>query len=127
MQVGQPLVVKNSDPMRHNVHWKAERNPDANVAFETGGRSETVDFARPEPRPVRVKCDVHPWMTAYLGVFAHPFFATTDPDGRYAIDRVPAGEYELVAWHELYGERREPIVVADAGDVAADFAYARPQ
>lgn len=126
VQVGQPLEILNGDPMRHNVHYKPARNVHQNFAFETGGQRATTSFAVPEASPVTVKCDVHPWMTAYLGVFAHPFYAVTDAAGNYQIERVPAGEYNLVAWHEVYGKRSEPIVIADAGTESVDFLYARP-
>ncbi len=130
VQIGQPLNVVNGDPMRHNVHYKPARNEHVNLAFETGGMQKTVSFTVPEERPTTIKCDIHPWMTAYIGVFSHPFFAVTDERGRYEIARVPAGEYELVAWHEIFGEKREAIVVADVGagavGVTVDFLYARP-
>ena len=126
VQVGQPLALSNADPLRHNVHYTPDRNTSQNFAFETAGQERETSFPVPEETPVTMKCDIHPWMTAYVGVFAHPFYAVTDLDGTYAIDRVPAGEYELVAWHELYGTKRSPIVVADAGSIAGDFLYARP-
>ena len=126
VQVGQPVEIKNGDPVRHNVHYQPERNTDQNFAFEATGQTKTTSFPVPEEAPVTVKCDVHPWMTAYLGIFAHPFYAVTDLSGHYAIEQVPAGEYELVAWHELYGTKRSPVVVADAGTTTADFLYARP-
>ena len=126
VQVGQPLRISNGDPMKHNVHYRPDANPDVNVAFaDAGTPAATEVFAAAEPEPVRAACDIHPWMAAFIGVFDHPFFAVTDADGRYDIDRVPAGEYDLVAWHELYGERRAPVVVADAGPTTADLTFAR--
>jgi plastocyanin len=125
VQVGQTLRVGNDDPMRHNVHFRPQNNPDQNIHFATGGRTEETSFAYAEPTPVEMRCDIHPWMRAFVGVFDHPFFATTGGDGTYEIDRVPAGSYELVAWHERLGERRQTVTVADAGDAVADIVFAR--
>ena len=125
VQVGQPFEIVNGDPTRHNVRFNPDRNERQNLVFATGGERESVVFDRPESDAFGVKCDIHPWMAANVRVFDHPFYATTDESGRYEIGRVPAGDYELVAWHELLGERREPVMVADAGVVAADVVFAR--
>ncbi len=125
IQVDQPLIVTNGDPMRHNVRYTPENNERQNLVFATGGQEQRVTFDRPEPEPIVVKCDIHPWMAAYVGVFDHPFFTATDSDGRFELDRVPAGEYEVVAWHELLGERRGTVTVADAGTVELPLEYAR--
>jgi plastocyanin len=125
VQIGQPLLARNSDLEYHNVHYAPEMNPSQNIGLETYGKKRTVRFEQPEAVPIRVKCDVHPWMEAYVGVFAHPFFAVTDRSGRYAIERVPAGQYTLRAWHERFGTREARITVADAGEVVADFVFGR--
>ena len=125
VQQGQPLRVVNSDPMKHNVHFKPAANPPRNLSFADASEpAETTRFAEPEPRPIGVACDIHPWMAANVAVLPHPFFAVTDADGRYAIGRVPEGEYEVVAWHERYGERREAVVV-ERGTAVADVTFAR--
>lgn len=125
LQVGQPLVAKNSDLEFHNVHYAPEKNRATNFGLETYGKKRTVWFDEAEPQPVRVKCDVHPWMEAHIGVFAHPFYAVTDTSGRYTIERVPVGQYTIKAWHERFGVREAQIAVADAGQVTADFVFAR--
>lgn len=125
VQVGQPLMTRNSDLEYHNVAYTPQQNESQNIALETYGRKRSMRFEQPEPEPVRVKCDVHPWMEAYIGVFAHPFFAVTDASGHYVIEKVPAGQYTLKAWHERYGTRQTQITVADAGQVAANFLFAR--
>ena len=127
VQIGQPFEVSNGDPMRHNVHYTPDRNRDTNLAFEPSDPPRTEVFHAPEAAPVRIKCDIHPWMAAHVGVFAHPFYGVTDRDGGYAIGRVPAGDYTLVAWHEIYGKQEQPIVVADAGTIAGDFTFGRRQ
>lgn len=124
-QIGQPLLAKNSDLEFHNVHYTPEENPATNFGLETYGQKRTVHFEKPEPRPMRVKCDVHPWMEAHIGVFAHPFYAVTDTAGRYTLAKVPAGQYTVKAWHERFGTREAQVSVADVGDVAQDFVFAR--
>jgi hypothetical protein len=62
---------------------------------------------------VQFKCDLHPWNYAYVGVFAHPFFAVTDQDGRFAIHGVPAGHHDLAIFHSKGGTSTKPIAVTD--------------
>ena len=125
VQVGQPMIARNSDMELHNVHYTPSRNANTNFSLEKATEERAVEFSYPEADPVRIRCDVHPWMEAYVGVFAHPFFAVTDAAGRFTIERVPAGQYTLKAWHELFGTRTEQITVADAGEVVAGFIFAR--
>lgn len=120
----QPLIVKSSDPAYHNTHYTPKRNPAANFGLKQAGHQKTVSFAVPEI--FHVRCDVHPWMSAYVGVFDNPLFAVTAGDGTYAIAGVPAGEYTLVTWHELYGEQREPITVRASEKLTREVAYAAP-
>jgi plastocyanin len=125
VQVGQTLNVRSSDDTMHNVHYKPDRNAAANLTMTRPGAQKQVTFAAPEF--IRVKCDVHPWMTAYVGVFDTPFFAATGVDGTFEIKGLPAGEYTLVAWHELYGRQQQPLTVADeTKPVEATFRYKAP-
>ena len=74
----------------------------------------------------RVKCDVHPWMAAYVGVVEHPFFAVSGEDGSFSIDGLPAGDYVLEAWHEEFGTQTMSVSVGAgaAADAAFDFTPA---
>ena len=99
-QVGQKIVVKNSDPVLHNVHPtpRVKGNPESNRAQLPRGKD--LDFAyKNAEKFLRFKCDVHPWMFAYVNVVDHPFFAVSATDGSYTIKNVPAGEYEIQAIH----------------------------
>jgi hypothetical protein len=127
VQAGQTLLVKSSDPTLHNVHYRPAENPAGNFGLTQAGSDRRVTFARSEPEPVRVKCDVHPWMTAYVGVLPHPFFAVTGDHGRFEISRVPPGSYTLVAWHERYGRLTRPITVGEDGKVEAALEYKAPE
>jgi plastocyanin len=126
VQVGQTLNVRSSDDAMHNVHYNPQRNAAANFGMTKPGAEKSVTFAAPEF--VRVKCDVHPWMTAHVGVFENPFFAATGVDGKFEIKGLPAGEYTLVAWHELYGRQEQPLTVADETKPveATTFRYKAP-
>ena len=104
MMAGQEMVVKNSDAFLHNVHALSTTNPPFNFGQPTkdeAGKKLGPDAPKAEEY-FRVKCDVHPWMSAYIGVFEHPFFAVTKEDGTYEIDTkgLADGEYTLTFWHE---------------------------
>ena len=100
IQAGQKINIKSSDPFSHNVHWigKPDANDEFNFAMTKPGISEKVFVA--EEGMLKFKCDVHPWMGAWLGVKTHPFFATSAADGTYTIKNVPPGEYDLKFHHE---------------------------
>jgi plastocyanin len=124
-QTGQKIVVKNSDPMMHNVHPTpvntAGGNKEDNKAQFPGGADLTFSFPATE-NFLRFKCDVHPWMFSYITVVDHPYFAVTDKDGTFAIKDVPPGKYTIVALHRkaaLTGVEKEIEVTADGAK--ADF------
>lgn len=101
LQVGQPLLVINDDPLLHNIHVLPFANRGFNFGQPTKGLEDRRTFSAPEVM-VKVKCDVHPWMAAWIGVLDHPFFAVTDAEGAYALPELPAGQYTLEVWHEAY-------------------------
>jgi len=119
VQAGQPLQVKSSDQMLHNVHI-ADADPPVNLAF-TGQQQH--DFTFKKPGFYKVKCDVHPWMTSWVGVIDSPCFAVTGDDGSFKITNVPPGSYTLVAWQEKFGELTQPVTVGADSTVKADFEY----
>ena len=126
VQVGQQLRVRSSDPKTlHNTHYVPSANPAGNFGLTNAGQERAVTFAKPEF--IRVKCDVHPWMTAYVGVFDSPFFATSDEnEGRFEIAKVPAGTYKLTAWHEQLGQVEQAIDVKDGQAVDVTVTYKGP-
>ena len=123
VQTGQTLRLKSSDAMMHNVHLKCLVNPDANYGFPTAGQHDIALSSAEAPFPVR--CDVHPWMGAWIGVFDHPWFAVTGEDGKFRIDHVPPGRYTLVAWQEVLPQQEQQIVVG-ASPTEADFTFQAP-
>jgi hypothetical protein len=124
VQVGQTLRLKSSDALMHNVHLKCLVNPDANYGFPSAGQRDITLSAAESPFPVR--CDVHPWMSAWVGVFDHPWFAMTGEDGKFKIDHVPAGRYTLVAWQEVLPQQEQQIVVGGPAPAEADFTFQAP-
>lgn len=121
LRTGQTLHITSSDPTLHNVHGQCTANDPFNFALVAAGQSKDISFEKPEIFPLR--CDVHPWMKAYGGVFAHPWFAVSGSDGSFQITGIPSGNYTLVAWHEKYGQIRIPIKAADGQITPASFTF----
>ncbi len=121
VQVGQDLEVLNSDPTLHNVHSLSKLNTQFNQAMPMKGMKITKKFDKVET--FKVKCEVHTWMGAYIGVFSHPFYAVTGDDGSFTLKGVPAGDYTLEAWHEKYGVQTAKVKVDAAGKASADFKF----
>lgn len=107
---GADVTFVNSDPVNHNVHaYDAANTSLFNLAMPIQGLKlkEKLDAAG----PVRIKCDSHSWMTAWIFSSETPYAAVTDANGRYLLADVPPGTYRLHVWHELLGEKDETIVV----------------
>ena len=121
IQVGQPLLVKNGDPTLHNVHSLSKENDQFNIAQPKKGMVFTKTFDKAET--FKVKCEVHSWMNAWIGVFKHPFFAVTGDDGTFDLKKLPAGEYTIEAWHEKYGTQTIKVKVPAKGEAKADFKF----
>jgi len=125
MVAGQEMDILNSDPVNHNIHSLARKNPAFNFAQPNKGMLKKLvgsnTFTKPEVM-VRIKCDVHAWMSCYVGVMKHPFFDVTkshlDTDnkaerGTFEIKGLPAGDYVLEAWHEKFGKVTQKVSVKD--------------
>jgi hypothetical protein len=134
VMVGQPVRIKNSDPLMHNIHAlpKVDGNTEFNFAEPSAGDVNDTKWAESIKKPevlVKLKCDVHQWMFAYAGVQAHPFFAVTDADGNFKIANVPAGSYTLTAYHlKAHGSKpgeSQQITVSDS-PVTANFTVEVP-
>jgi hypothetical protein len=102
MQVGQNLDVVNDDQTTHNIHPIPTQNREWNESQPPGAAPIEKSFAR-EEIAIPVKCNVHPWMKAYMAVLSNPEFQVTDKDGKFDLKNLPPGTYSLIAWHELYG------------------------
>lgn len=102
VRVGQTIRVLNSDPLTHNIHPLAKENREWNQSQPEGAEPLERRFVRPEMY-MRVKCNVHSWMRAYVSVMEHPYFAVTAADGSFEIPNLPPGDYTFEAWHEKLG------------------------
>ena len=112
--VGQEVEFRNSDPVSHNIRGTPTRNQAFNSVFASKIATKTK-FDSPEIG-MPLKCDIHFWMSAYIHVSQHPFFAVTGDDGSFVIPDVPPGDYTLLAWHETLKTQTQPITVK-AGEV----------
>jgi plastocyanin len=123
VQTDQKIQVKNSDPVLHNVHNTpaVAGNKEQNMAQMPGGQDLVFSFSKPEEF-VRFKCDVHPWMFAWVSVFDHPYFAVSGKDGTFKIANVPAGKYTLKATHRKAGTTKQEIEVKDGEPAKVEFA-----
>jgi plastocyanin len=122
LQVGQPLSIKNTDATLHNVHALPASNPEFNQAQPQGLPPFDKTFDKPEVA-VHVKCDVHPWMTSWVGVVDNPYYAVSGDDGGFSIKDLPPGKYTLEAWHEKLGTKTQEVTIAPNQTVDVTFAF----
>jgi len=122
LQVGQKLVIKNTDPLTHNVHSFAKKNKSFNQSQQAGGKELEQVFDKEEVL-MPLKCDIHGWMSTYVGVVEHPFFAVTKADGTFEIPGLPPGEYTLSAKHEALGLQKASVTVTAGGVLQSDFSF----
>ncbi len=121
VQADQMILFKNSDPTVHNVRALARENRSFNVALSGKGRSVRRFFSKPEI--VRIRCDIHAWMGAFVAVESHPFHAVTGDRGSFVLSGLPAGEYAVEAWQEILGTSRQTVRLADGEAGRIDFTF----
>jgi plastocyanin len=124
VRVGQPLQVKNGDPLLHNVRADPEVNQSFNQGQPVQGMAYTHTFTTREVM-VPIKCDVHGWMRAYVGALEHPYFAVTGDDGSFALPDLPPGTYTVEAWHERFGTQAKQVILGAKDSKDVDFTFAR--
>lgn len=121
IQVGQPLIIKNSDGILHNINTQPTQNRGFNISqpveMETEREFSTAEVMIP------VKCDVHGWMEAYIGVQDHPYAAVTGSDGSFSLANLPPGDYVVEAWHELYGTQTQNVTVGPQESTEISFTF----
>jgi plastocyanin len=125
VMVNQPFRILNSDGILHNVHALPTVNKQFNKAMPAAVTEAVETFTKVEGK-FTIKCDVHPWMGAFVEVMAHPFFDVTEKDGKYAIADLPTGTYEIEVWHEKLGTKTETVTVGATDTKTVDFILSRP-
>jgi plastocyanin len=122
VRAGQTLRFVNSDETLHNVHAFAKKNKEFNVGQPVKGLVTERVFDVPEVM-IPLRCDVHKWMAAYLGVVEHPFFAVTESNGRFQLEGLPSGSYVVEAWHEEYGLQQSSVTLGEDETQSIAFSF----
>ena len=122
VQTDQVLTVVNSDPVTHNIHPMAEVNRAWNHSQGAGDPPLNRKFTKPEIM-IPVKCNIHGWMRAYIGVLDHPYFAVSKADGTFTIPNLPPGTYTIAIWQENLGTQEQQITINPQQHTVVDFTY----
>ncbi len=122
VMVGQPIEIKNSDPVLHNIKAVPSKNRGFNISQPSQGMVTRRTF-NTEEVGVPLECNVHGWMHASVTVLNHPFFASTGRDGTFTISGLPAGTYEIEARHEKLGTRTQSVTVPEGGTATAALTF----
>ncbi len=122
MMANQQLEIINDDPTLHNIHALPKNSAQFNIAQPNKGMKLSKTFTKPEVM-VKIKCEVHNWMAAYVGVLDNPYYAVSDDKGNFSIKNLPPGDYELEAWHEKFGTKTMKVTVGASDTKTVDFSY----
>lgn len=122
VMAGQPLRVLNSDPTTHNVQTVSSENRTHNQSQQPGAAPIVWRFSHPEIM-IRLECNVHPWMKAYIGVTTNSFYAVTGSSGTFSIKALPPGHYTLEAWTATFGTEDKDVTVQPSQAVTVDFTF----
>jgi plastocyanin len=122
IQTGQIFKVVNSDPVTHNIHPMAQTNREWNHSQGAGDPAIARKFTKSEIM-IPVKCNIHSWMHAYIGVLNHPYFAVSKDDGSFEIGNLPSGTYTVAVWQEKLGTQEQQITIDPLGKAEANFTF----
>jgi plastocyanin len=120
-RVGQTLQITNNDATAHNLHSVSKGN-----AFNTSQPKQGMVYTfqlKADEVMMRIRCDIHSWMTTYVGVTTHPYFAVSAVDGAFTLARVPAGRHTIQIWHEQYGTLTQTVDVKAGATATVEFSY----
>lgn len=122
VQVGQKVDFINSDPVFHNIKSVTKNNKSFNLPMPKKDQRITMSFDKAEIF-LQSKCSVHPWMGAYIAVMDHPFFSVSNDKGEFDLKNLPAGNYTLEVWHEVFGTQSKEIKIKDGENLKMDFSF----
>jgi hypothetical protein len=126
MRTGQSLAIKTADPTAHNVHGFGKVNRPFNRSQPPGAGDIVIRMRRDESHPpMKIKCDIHPWMNAYVAVVPHPYFAVTGDDGSFELPALAPGTYTIGAWHEKYDLMEQTVTVGEGETQTIEFTFAK--
>jgi hypothetical protein len=125
MHKGEKLKVKNNDPKLHIPHSYRDERTVFNLSLPFKGTTIDATTRIRQAGILKVVCDTHAWMLAYIHVFDHPYFAVTDENGTFSIAEIPPGNYVLKAWHEDAGTKSQEITVLESGDVRVVLEFTK--
>ncbi len=121
VMAGQDITIKNSDGLLHNINASpAEQrgfNTSQPVAMETTRAFGTAEVMVP------LRCDVHGWMNAYVGVLDHPYHSVSNGSGAFSLSTLPPGDYVIEAWHERYGTQTQNVTVTTGQTAEVTFTF----
>ncbi|MBI3210629.1 MAG: hypothetical protein HYZ37_17220 [Candidatus Solibacter usitatus] len=123
VMVNQTLEISNSDDTNHNIHPMPKENREWNESQPPKGDVKVKTFPKEEVPPILFKCNVHPWMRAWVGVVSHPYFAVSGEEGTFTLKDVPPGEYMVGAWHERFGVKEVKVKVEAKQSLTADITF----
>jgi plastocyanin len=121
-QTGQEIVIRNSDGVLHNVNARPKINKGFNFGQPVKGMESKKSFDKAEVM-IPVKCDVHPWMGGYIGVQEHPYASVSGADGAFSLKGLPAGTYEIEAWHEKFGVASQTVTIGETETKTVNFSF----
>ena len=122
LMVGQKLSVTNTDPVLHNVLMLPRQNIPLNKSQPIGSSALETSFDHPE-LAMKVLCNIHPWMCAYVFVFSHPYFDVTSKKGAFELKNLPPGTYTIEAWQEKYGTQDQNVTLAPKQAKSISFTF----
>lgn len=122
IQVDQPLQIINSDPVTHNIHPMSEINREWNHSQGPGDSPLNRKFVKPEIM-IPIKCNIHSWMHAFIGVLNHPYFSVSKEDGSFAIKNLPPGTYTIGVWQEKLGTQEQQVTITPRRETVSNFTF----
>ena len=123
LQTNQTLSVVNNDDALHNINGQPTESGNVPFNFAQPIKGMTADRTFASAEIIPVKCDVHPWMQAFIVVTNHPYFAVSSADGSFTINNLPAGDYVVAAWHETMDEQTQNITVGANATAEISFDF----